>query len=123
MKKIIIPKFVKSLCMQPPRWADWIVTLLMSYAASVIAIYIHEFLVLHRGTRLYQLMIDDLYNPNISIMEYLPRLFLIFSITALPSFLVLLFFRRKQVLHRWTALIIIIIFWINFLCETAPVKH
>lgn len=96
-----------------PAWADWFALILMSIAAPVIAACIHSIWVFHRGFRLYNAEIGGAYfHQNIGQTGLLGILFFIgfCGIPAIPTFLILLPFRRRT-FYRWIVWSAFIFLW------------
>jgi hypothetical protein len=101
----------------------------MSLAAPLIAVWIHSVCVFERGIRFYNAEIGGIYfhgsmppypQPNISLFGYVLALVGACGIPAIPTFLVLLVF-RKRAFYRWLtwAGFIILWTWVLFQMEIA----
>lgn len=100
-----------------PAWADWFALLAMAFAAPMVAICVHSAWVFYTGFRVYNAEIGGAYflpgsggrgPPMSSIAHHLVVLCLVL---ALPTFLVLLPFRRLA-LERWMLWAYFIFFWL-----------
>jgi hypothetical protein len=96
-----------------PAWADWFALVLMSLAAPAIAACIHSICVFHRGIRLYNAEIGGAYfhgsngQPGLlSILTFIGAC----GVPAIPTFLVLLPFRRRA-FYRWLVWSAFIVLW------------
>jgi hypothetical protein len=108
-----------------PAWADWIALGFMALAVPVIAAFIHSWFVYHRGYRLYNAEIGGAYfhgreamdNPGVSTVITMIGAC---GVPAIPTFLVLLAFRRRA-LYRWIvwAGFIVLWTWLYFKMEFA----
>lgn len=108
-----------------PAWADWIVLALMSVAAPVIAGCIHSLDVILRGFRLYNAEIGGAYFHNSgweeqSIAITFLRFVSFCVIPAVPTFAVLLIFRKRPQLCRavWVGIVALWI-WFYFSMEVS----
>jgi hypothetical protein len=96
-----------------PAWADWFALVLMSLAAPAIAACIHSICVFHRGWRFYNAEIGGAYflgssdHPGlVSIFSFIAAC----AVPAIPTFLVLLPFRRRA-FYRWIVWSAFIVLW------------
>jgi hypothetical protein len=105
------------------KWADWFALALMSLAAPAIAACIHSICVFHRGFRLYNAEIGGAYfhgssgQPGLqSILTFIVAC----GVPAIPTFLILLPFRRRA-FYRWIvwSLFIVLWTWLFFKSEIA----
>jgi hypothetical protein len=101
--------FYKPFRVRLRAWADWFALALISFAAPLIAAYIHSLYVFERGFRLYNAEIGGIYfhgsmppypPPVLSLVDYILALIGACGIPAIPTFLVLLAF-RKRALYYW----------------------
>ena len=111
---------------QLPRWADWLGVAVMSFAAPMLAAFIHSISALHRGIRLYNAQVGGTYfqgGPGTfgglgpwEIVGFLWGC----AVLAVPTFLVVLWLRPHPFSRRivwigcaafWT--------WFLFKCEYA----
>jgi hypothetical protein len=101
-----------------PAWADWFALALMSLGAPLIAASIHSLCVFQRDFGLYNAEIGGAYFGGSGAVEQ-PGLLTVFEflgacgIPAIPTFLVLLPF-RKRVVHRWLVWAGFIVLWTWF---------
>lgn len=108
-----------------PVWADWLALVLMSFAAPLLAAWIHSFYVFEYGFRFYNAEIGGIYfrgsmppysQPGLSFTEASLVVISGCSVPAVPTFLVLLLF-RKRVLHRWLVWAGFVILWTGVLFQ------
>jgi hypothetical protein len=121
--------FYKPFRVRLPAWADWFTLALISLAAPLIAACIHSLYVFWRGIRLYNAEIGGIYfngsmppypQPSLSLADSILALIGVCVIPAIPTFLVLLAF-RKRALYCWLvwAGFIVLWTWLLFQMEIA----
>jgi hypothetical protein len=98
-----------------PAWADWFALAFMALAAPVIAAFIHSWCIYHGGYRLYNAEIGGAFfhgreavdNPGVGMIIAMIGAC---GVPAIPTFLVLLAFRRWTFL-RWLVWCGFIVLW------------
>jgi hypothetical protein len=105
-----------------PAWADWFALALMSLGAPLIAASIHSLCVFQRGFRVYNAEIGGAYFHGSRAVEE-PGLLTVlvflgaYGVAAIPTFLVLLPF-RKRAMYRWLVWAGSIVLWTWFFFKT-----
>jgi hypothetical protein len=103
----------------------------MSLAAPLIAACFHSLCVFERGIRLYNAEIGGIYfhgsmppypQPNLSLAGSIFALIGACGVPAIPTFLVLLPF-RKRALYRWHVWVSFIILWTWVLFQLEVAIH
>jgi hypothetical protein len=110
-----------------PAWADWFALLAMALAAPMVAMYFHSFWVFFTDFRLYNAEIGGVYfipgsggvGPRVSWSIY--HFVVLCDVLAIPTFLVLLPFRRLT-LERWIVWAGFIALWV-FLAFQAQIAY
>jgi len=98
-------------------WLDFVTLGLMSIAAPGIAAFIHSLWVFHTGIRFYNAQVWGL-DGFWSVVSWIGAC----GVPAIPTFLVLLPFRRRA-LYRWLVWVGFIILWTWFFFATEFAKH
>jgi hypothetical protein len=98
-----------------PSWSEWLTVIFISLAAPWIAAFVHSADVYRRGLRLYNAQIGGFYFDSMGMARQpdaseVVRWILVCSIPAIPTFLVLLPFRKRPMYLR-AAWICLVVFW------------
>ena len=108
--------FYEPFRVRVPAWADWFALLAMAVAAPMIALFFDSFWHFFTGFRLYQAEVGGAYfypgsggvGPPVSLLVF--HFFELCGALAIPTFLVLLPF-RKRALVRWIVWAGFIVVW------------